>query len=83
MILPVEVSDRDAVDAAASKVEETFGPMDVWVNNAMVSMYSPVNEMNSEDYQRVTDVLYLGFVHENLAALKRMLSRDKVPIIQI
>ena len=63
----------EAVDAAASKVEEEFGPIDIWVNDAMVSVFSPVKEMEASDYKRVTDVLYLGFVHGTLAALKRML----------
>ena len=83
LILPVDVSDAEAVDAAASKVEETFGPIDVWVNDAMVSVFSPVKEMTAADYKRVTEVLYLGFVHGTLAALKRMLPRDRGTIIQI
>ena len=83
LVLPVDVSDAEAVDAAASKVEEAFGPIDVWVNDAMVSVFSPVKEMEASDYKRVTDVLYLGFVHGTLAALKRMLPRDRGTIIQI
>ena len=83
LVLPVDVSCADAVDAAASKIEETFGPIDVWVNDAMVSVFSPVKEMEAADYKRVTDVLYLGFVHGTLAALKRMLPRDRGTIIQI
>jgi NAD(P)-dependent dehydrogenase (short-subunit alcohol dehydrogenase family) len=80
---PVDVSDADAVDAAAARVEEEFGPIDVWINDAMVSVFSPVREMEASDYKRVTDVLYLGFVHGTLAALKRMLPRDRGTIIQI
>lgn len=83
LVLPVEVSDAAAVDAAATRVEEEFGPIDVWVNDAMVSVFSPVKEMEASDYKRVTDVLYLGFVHGTLAALKRMLPRDHGTIIQI
>ena len=83
LILPLDVSDSGAVDAAAAKVEEEFGPIDVWVNDAMVSVFSPVKEMEAADYKRVTDVLYLGFVHGTLAALKRMLPRDRGTIIQI
>jgi NAD(P)-dependent dehydrogenase (short-subunit alcohol dehydrogenase family) len=83
LILPLDVSDSDAVDAAASRVEEEFGPIDMWVNDAMVSVFSPVKEMEASDYKRVTDVLYLGFVHGTLAALKRMLPRDRGTIIQI
>ena len=83
LVLPVDVSNCEAVDAAASKVEEEFGPIDIWVNDAMVSVFSPVKEMEASDYKRVTDVLYLGFVHGTLAALKRMLPRDRGTIIQI
>ncbi len=83
LVLPVDVSDAEAVDAAASRVEETFGPIDIWVNDAMVSVFSPVKEMEASDYKRVTEVLYLGFVHGTLAALKRMLPRDRGTIIQI
>ena len=83
LVLPTDVADADAVDAAASRVEEEFGPIDVWVNDAMVSVFSPVKEMEPSDYKRVTDVLYLGFVHGTLSALKRMLPRDKGTIVQI
>ena len=83
LVLPADVSDAEAVEAAASRVEEQFGPIDIWVNDAMVSVFSPVKEMEASDYKRVTDVLYLGFVHGTLAALRRMLPRDKGTIIQI
>ncbi len=83
LVLPVDVSDAEAVDAAASKVEEEFGPIDIWVNDAMVSVFSPVKEMEASDYKRVTEVLYLGFVHGTQSALKRMLPRDRGTIIQI
>jgi len=83
IVLPVDVSDAQSVDAAASRVEEELGPIDVWVNDAMVSVFSPVKEMEASDYKRVTEVLYLGFVHGTLAALRRMLPRDRGTIIQI
>lgn len=83
IVLPLDVSDFEAVDAAASRVELEFGPIDVWVNDAMVSVFSPVKEMEASDYKRVTEVLYLGFVHGTLAALKRMLKLDRGTIIQI
>lgn len=81
--IPTDVSDADAVEAAASRVESELGPIDIWVNDAMVSVFSPVKEMEPSDYRRVTEVLYLGFVHGTLAALKRMLPRDRGTIIQI
>ena len=83
IFVPTDVSDAEAVEAAAAKIEEELGPIDVWVNDAMVSVFSPVKEMTAADYKRVTDVLYLGFVHGTLAALKRMLPRDRGTIIQI
>jgi NAD(P)-dependent dehydrogenase (short-subunit alcohol dehydrogenase family) len=83
IVLPTDVADADAVEAAAARVEAELGPIDIWVNNAMVSVFSPVKEMGPADYRRVTEVLYLGFVHGTLAALKRMLPRDRGTIIQI
>jgi len=83
LVLPTDVADADAVEAAASRVEQEFGPIDIWVNDAMVSVFSPVKEMEPSDYKRVTEVLYLGFVHGTLSALKRMLPRDRGTIIQI
>jgi NAD(P)-dependent dehydrogenase (short-subunit alcohol dehydrogenase family) len=81
--IPTDVSDANAVEAAADCAEAELGPIDVWVNNAMVSVFSPVKEMEAADYKRVTDVLYLGFVHGTLSALKRMQIRDRGTIIQI
>ena len=81
--IPTDVSDADAVEAAANRAEAELGPIDVWVNDAMVSVFSPVKEMTPADYKRVTDVLYLGFVHGTLSAYKRMLTRDHGTIIQI
>lgn len=87
LVIPTDVAIPEQVEAAASRVEEVFGPIDVWVNDAMVSVFSPVKEMQPEDYKRVTDVLYLGFVHGTLAALRRMMRREnghgKGTIIQI
>jgi NADP-dependent 3-hydroxy acid dehydrogenase YdfG len=81
--VPVDVSDAEAVEQAAERVERELGPIDIWINDAMVSVFSPVKEMEASDYKRVTDVLYLGFVHGTLSALKRMLPRDRGTIIQI
>ena len=83
VILEADVSDANAVDKAAAMVEERFGPIDVWINNAMVSVFSPVREMQAEEYKRVTDVTYLGVVNGSLAALKRMLPRNRGKIVQV
>jgi NAD(P)-dependent dehydrogenase (short-subunit alcohol dehydrogenase family) len=83
LILPADVSNHDQVEAAAEAVERELGPIDVWVNNAMVSVLSPAKEMTALEFRRVTDVTYLGYVHGTLAALKRMLPRDRGVIVQV
>src|ERR687886_1244653 len=83
LVLPTDVSDADAVERAADTVEREFGAIDIWINNAMVSVFSPVKEMRPEEYRRVTEVTYLGYVYGTLAALKRMLPRDRGVIIQV
>ncbi|WP_439883311.1 SDR family oxidoreductase [Pontibacter sp. MBLB2868] len=79
----VDVADAQAVDDAATKIEEELGEIDVWVNNAMNSVFSPIKEMQPDEYKRVTEVTYLGQVYGTLSALKRMLPRDKGSIILV
>jgi NAD(P)-dependent dehydrogenase (short-subunit alcohol dehydrogenase family) len=83
LVITTDTADAEQVEAAAAKVEETFGPIDIWINVAMASVFSPVKEMKPEEYKRVTEVAYLGYVYGTLAALRRMLPRDKGRIIQI
>jgi len=83
LALPCDVADAAAVEAAADLIERELGPIDVWVNNAMVSVFSRVREMKAEEYRRVTEVTYLGYVHGTLAALRRMLPRDRGVIVQV
>jgi short-subunit dehydrogenase len=83
LMLPVDVADAGAVETAAQRVESEFGPIDVWVNDAMTSVFSPVRETTPDEFRRVTEVNYLGFVNGTLAALKRMLPRDRGVIIQV
>jgi NAD(P)-dependent dehydrogenase (short-subunit alcohol dehydrogenase family) len=83
LALPADVADAAAVQAAAERVERDLGPIDVWINNAMVSVFSPVKEMSPEEYRRVTEVTYLGYVHGTLAALRHMLPRDRGTIVQV
>ncbi|MEA2524818.1 MAG: hypothetical protein QOF73_2045 [Thermomicrobiales bacterium] len=78
-----DVADAAAVEAAAARIEEELGEIDVWVNNAMVSVFSPVKEMTAEEFRRVTEVTYLGCVHGTMAALTRMLPRDEGVIVQV
>lgn len=81
VIFPVDVADATAVDQAAEETERVLGPIDVWVNNAMTSVFSPVSEMKPEEYKRVTEVTYLGQVYGALSALKRMKPRNKGSIV--
>jgi NAD(P)-dependent dehydrogenase (short-subunit alcohol dehydrogenase family) len=83
LVLPLDVSDADAVERAAEVTERELGPTDVWVNNAMLSVFSPVVKMRPEEYRRVTEVTYLGYVYGTLAALKRMRPRDRGCIVQV
>ena len=79
----VDLAKADHVDAAAEKIEAELGKIDIWINNAMVSVFSPIKEMTPEEFRRVTEVTYLGCVHGTLAALKRMLPRDRGVIVQV
>src|SRR5688500_6132984 len=83
LVLPLDVANAEAIEAAATRVEQEFGPIDIWINNAMVSVFSPVKEMTPKEYKRVTEVTYLGVVYGTLAALKRMLPRDRGVIVQV
>jgi NAD(P)-dependent dehydrogenase (short-subunit alcohol dehydrogenase family) len=83
LVLPTDVADPEQVEAAAEAVEREFGPIDVWVNNAMTSVFSPFMEMTADEFRRVTEVTYLGYVYGTQAALKRMLPRDRGHIVQV
>ncbi|WP_226005206.1 SDR family oxidoreductase [Natrinema salinisoli] len=83
VVVPTDVADPDAVEAAAETVEDAFGPIDVWVNNAMVSVFSRAAEMTADDYRRVTEVTYLGYVYGTQAALERMRPRDEGTVVQV
>jgi short-subunit dehydrogenase len=83
LVLPVDVADAAQIEAAAQKVETELGPIDVWVNNAMTSVFSPIKEMTPEEFKRVTEVTYLGYVYGTLAALKHMLPRDRGAIVHV
>ncbi|HTS04942.1 MAG TPA: SDR family oxidoreductase [Candidatus Eisenbacteria bacterium] len=83
LVLPVDVADANAIEDAATSVEQVFGPIDIWVNNAMASVFSPVKEMKAEEYKRVTEVTYLGVVYGTLAALRRMLPRNRGMVVQV
>jgi NAD(P)-dependent dehydrogenase (short-subunit alcohol dehydrogenase family) len=83
--LPIEadVADHAQVEAAAGQVEEKLGPIDVWINCAFASVFAPFAEISPDEFRRVTEVSYLGFVHGTMAALARMRARDAGTIVQV
>ena len=83
LAIPVDVADAKAVDAAAEQAEQEFGPIDVWVNNAMNSVFAPFKEITPDEFKRVTEVTYLGQVYGAMAALKRMLTRDSGSLVLV
>jgi NAD(P)-dependent dehydrogenase (short-subunit alcohol dehydrogenase family) len=83
LAVPADVADFAQVDAAAQQIEETFGPIDVWVNVAFTSVFAPFAEIAPEEFRRVTEVTYLGCVHGTMAALARMRPRDRGVIVQV
>ncbi len=83
LVLPTDVAEAEQVEDAAQRVEEQLGPIDIWVNNAMTSVFSPIKEMTAVEFERVTQVTYLGYVYGTLAALKRMLPRDRGTIVHV
>ncbi|WP_405577633.1 SDR family oxidoreductase [Streptomyces sp. NBC_01190] len=83
LVVPADVSDHKAVHAAAEEVEQRLGPIDVWVNVAFTSVFAPFTEIRPEEFQRVTEVSYLGYVNGTREALARMLPRDRGTIVQV
>jgi NAD(P)-dependent dehydrogenase (short-subunit alcohol dehydrogenase family) len=83
LAVPTDVADPLQVEAAAERVERELGPIDLWINNAMTSVFSPVMETLADEYRRVTEVTYLGVVHGTQAALRRMLPRNQGKIVQV
>ena len=82
-MLPLDVADANAVFAAADRVERELGPIDVWINDAMLTVFSPLSQMTPEEFARVTNVTYLGYVYGTMAALHYMRRRNKGTIIQV
>lgn len=79
----VDVADAEAVAQAARHAVEEFGRIDVWVNNAMVTVFGPLSDLSAQDFRRVTEVTYLGFVHGTMAALSQMRLRDRGVVVQV
>lgn len=78
-----DIADPEVTEEAAARAEAELGPIDVWINNAMTSVFAPVTEIEPDEFKRVTDVCYLGAVYGTKAALKRMLPRDRGTIVQV
>lgn len=83
LVIPTDVAEAEQVGAAADRVEEEWGPIDVWVNNAMTSVFAEFTDIEPAEYRRVTDVVYHGQVYGTLAALRRMLPRDRGSIVLV
>jgi NAD(P)-dependent dehydrogenase (short-subunit alcohol dehydrogenase family) len=83
LVVPVDVADHEAVEAAAERVERELGPIDVWVNDAMATVFAKVIDTEPHEFRRATEVTYLGTVNGTMAALKRMTARDRGVIVQV
>jgi short-subunit dehydrogenase len=83
LAIPVDVADAGQVESAAERIESELGPIDVWVNNAMTTVFAPVIDTTPAEFRRATEVTYLGTVYGTMAALKRMMTRNAGRIIQV
>lgn len=83
LVLPTDVADAAQVEAAAARVEQEWGPIDVWINNAMATIYAPCEQIPPDDFRRATEVTYLGAVWGTLAALRYMKPRNRGVIVQV
>ena len=83
LAIKTDVADAGQVEHAATRVEEEFGPIDLWINNAMTSVFSEFLKVDPDEYRRVTEVVYLGTVHGTMSALRRMVPRDQGTIVQV
>lgn len=83
LVVPCDVADADLVERAAAAVEERLGPIDVWVNNAVVSIFAPLEALSPAEFARVTQVAYHGYVWGTMAALRRMRPRDRGTVVQV
>ena len=83
LAIPTDVADAPAVDAAATRVEQELGPIDVWVNVAMATVFAPVSKLTAQEFERGTKVTYLGQVHGTMSALSRMRVRNRGAIVNV
>jgi NAD(P)-dependent dehydrogenase (short-subunit alcohol dehydrogenase family) len=83
LTIPTDIADPAQVESAAAQIEQILGPIDIWINNAMASVFAPIKDITPEEYKRVTEVTYLGQVYGTMAALRRMLPRDQGSIVLV
>ncbi len=83
LVLPCDVSDPDALEAMAQQAEEQLGPIDVWINDAMATVFAEFKDITPQEFKRVTEVTYLGQVYGTMSALRRMLTRDRGTIVNV
>ncbi len=83
LVLPTDVADAKQVEEAAERTEQELGPIDVWVNDAMTTIFAPFLEITPDEFKRATEVTYLGQVYGTMAALKRMHARNRGTIVQV
>jgi short-subunit dehydrogenase len=83
LVVPTDVAEADQVEAAAAAVEERFGDIDVWINDAMATVFARFIDIDAAEYKRATEVTYLGAVYGTMAALRRMTARDEGTIVQV
>jgi short-subunit dehydrogenase len=83
LIIPVDLAHHDQVEMAADRIERELGPIDIWINNAMVSVFSAFRKMEADEFRRVTEVTYLGTVYGTMAALRFMIPRNRGTIVQV
>jgi NADP-dependent 3-hydroxy acid dehydrogenase YdfG len=83
LVLPTDVAEADQVEAGAQAAEDEFGPIDIWINDAMATIYSEFLDVEPDEYRRATDVTYHGMVWGTRAALKRMAERNRGTIVQV
>ena len=83
LVVPTDVADQPQVERAAAAVEQAFGPIDIWINNAMATVFSPVSDIQPDEFKRATEVTYLGAVWGTMAALRRMRERNRGVIVQV
>ena len=83
LAIPTDVARSEEVEAAAEAIEKQFGPIDIWVNNAMTTIFSPFREITADEFKRATEVTYLGTVYGTMAAMRRMHPRNRGTIVQV